>query len=83
LEVKIVIDKNQKITVMLAYKAMFKFLDNKYELTKSNGIGDLLGGMSLLDDGSTADAAEWLDWIEAIETASQADCDTNLHLTKS
>lgn len=50
-----------------AYLSMFAFLERYYELTKSDDIGSLLGSMSLLQDGETADPAIWNDWLEAIE----------------
>jgi hypothetical protein len=51
-----------------AYKAMFRFLENYYELTKSDDIGDLLGGMNqeLFADGRPADPAMWEDWQTAL-----------------
>ena len=74
------INENDKITVKAAYVAMYKFLENEYELTNSNDIGGLLGGMSLLENGRTADPAIWVDWLNAIENASRNDCDINLHI---
>jgi hypothetical protein len=37
--------------------------------TKSDELGGLLGGMSILEDGSTADPAIVNDWREAVEYA--------------
>jgi len=50
-----------------AYNAMVSFLDTYYQLTKSDDVGSLLGGMMMLADGTTADPAAWYDWLEAIE----------------
>lgn len=36
-----------------AYTAMYEFLVGYYERTKSDDVGALLGGMSLLADGDT------------------------------
>jgi len=52
-----------------AYAAMFHFLDQLWERTKSDDIGGLLGDMSLLPDGSTADPAVAIEWQEAVDFA--------------
>ncbi|MGD1901946.1 MAG: hypothetical protein ACFB9N_06875 [Geitlerinemataceae cyanobacterium] len=50
-----------------AYLAMYEFLNDFYDRTKSDEVGGLLGEMSLLGDGSTADPAAWEDWLRCIE----------------
>lgn len=50
-----------------AYAAMFAFLEHRYRLTDSDDLGALLGSMSLLPDGGTADPAIWEDWLNAIK----------------
>lgn len=50
-----------------AYAAMFHFLQQLYLRTKSDDLGGLLGGMSMLQDGSPADPAIGSDWQEAVE----------------
>ncbi len=52
-----------------AYAAMFIFLDRVYEQTSSDDIGGLLGSMSMLADGSTADPAVEGDWARAVSEA--------------
>jgi hypothetical protein len=52
-----------------AYAAMFAFLEHWFGLTKSDELGALLGSMSLLPDGRTADPALWEDWCAAVERA--------------
>ena len=52
-----------------AYAAMFRFLEELWERTGSDDLGGLLGGMSVLDDGSTADPAVEHDWQRAVEFA--------------
>ena len=52
-----------------AYAAMFYFLAQLYERTKSDDLGGFLGGMSMLQDGHTADPAVLHDWDEAVEYA--------------
>lgn len=48
---------------------MFEYLEAYYERGNSDEIGSMLGSMSMLDDGSTADAAVWNDWEKAFERA--------------
>ena len=50
-----------------AYMAMFNFLEKYYELTRSDDIGALLGGMQILEDGSPMDQALVRDWDEAVK----------------
>lgn len=59
----------KQLSVQEAYAAMFAFLENRYRLTKSDELGALLGRMSLLPNGSTADPAIWEDWLNTIEQA--------------
>lgn len=54
-------NEDDKITVKTAFAAMYLFLENEYRLTNSGEIGGLLGGMSLLVEGGTADPAVWDD----------------------
>jgi hypothetical protein len=77
---ELMINENDKITVKAAYAAMYKFLEHEYELTNSNDIAGLLGGMSLLENGNTADPAIWVDWLNAIAKASCNDCDISLQI---
>ncbi len=50
-----------------AYLAMYAYLDAYYERGKSSEIGGMLGDMSFLEDGGTADPACMRDWNEAVE----------------
>ncbi|MEL6302450.1 MAG: hypothetical protein AAFV47_11045 [Pseudomonadota bacterium] len=54
-----------------AFLAMYSFLEAEYELTKSDDLGGLLGSMSLLADGSTADPAIWSEWENACDRVSR------------
>jgi hypothetical protein len=56
-----------------AYLAMFEFLRRHYERGPTDEIGGLLGGLSLLADGGTADPASWTDWKEAVEAILAAE----------
>lgn len=58
--------ENEKITVLEAYKAMLKYLENLYDLTESEDLAGFLGSMELLEDGRPADQAAWHDWINAV-----------------
>jgi len=62
----------------VAYKAMFKFLDEYYKRGKSDDIGALLGSLSLLNDGKSADPAIMDDWDEAYEEALESSDDDYL-----
>ena len=70
----------EQITTKQAYLAMFEFLERYYEITKSNTLGSMLGSMSLLKDGKTADPGVWEEWMEAIEKAKSNDIDAQLTL---
>jgi hypothetical protein len=54
-----------------AFAAMFNFLKDLYSHTQSDDLGALLGAMSILEDGSTADPAVWSDWEKAVRSALQ------------
>ena len=60
-----------KLDIKEAYKAMYEFLNIQYNLTNTIEVRDLLSYMSLLDDGTPADAAMWEDWIKAIENSKE------------
>jgi hypothetical protein len=61
----------EKLDAVLAYKAMFRFLENYWERGNRNDdqIAVLLGSMSLetFSEGTPADPAMWDDWLTAIE----------------
>lgn len=59
------------MTKQHAYAAMFEYLKALYDRTQSDELGGLLGGMCLLEDGTTADPAAWSDWEEAVKKASE------------
>jgi len=46
---------------------MHCFLERYYQATRSDEVGGLLGGLSLLPDGSTADSAFQTEWLESVE----------------
>jgi hypothetical protein len=68
---------------ILAYKTMFEYLSAYYQRGKSDEIGGMLGSMSFLKDGGTADPAVWSDWEKAFELAQDKPKDDyNLNLKK-
>jgi len=60
---------------------MYAFLTHWYQMTQSADIAGLLGSMSLLPDGGTADPAIESDWQEALEKAKRGEVDPNLKLS--
>ena len=54
------------LTPREAYAAMYVYLQRIAKMTSSDELPALLGGMSVLPDGGTADPAAWSDWIKAI-----------------
>jgi hypothetical protein len=52
-----------------AYAAMYYFLEDYYGRGRSDEIGGMLGGMSLLGDSATANPAVKSDWQRAVERA--------------
>lgn len=58
----------ENLNAVMAYKAMFRFLEKYYALTNANEIGALLGSMSMdvFQGDRPADPAMWGDWREAI-----------------
>ena len=60
--------------------AMYSFLDNYYQLTKSDDVGGLLGSMSLLNDGRSADPAIQEEWEEAIVKSLKNEVNVKLEL---
>jgi hypothetical protein len=54
------------LTEEQAYAAMFNFLEQHYRRGETDVIGVLLGSMSLLRNGGTADPAMADDWKNAV-----------------
>jgi hypothetical protein len=59
----------RELTPKDAYVAMYLFLSELYERAGYDQLGGLLGGMSLLDDGTPADPGYWDDWLRMVEKA--------------
>jgi hypothetical protein len=58
------------LTEIEAYDSMRVFLEAYWErgLRQSDEIGGLLGALAPLVDGSSADPAQWYDWLFAVRT---------------
>lgn len=76
--------KDERLTALEAYRAMFAFLEREWERTgRPDDIGNLLGSMSTLAEGTTADPAVWGEWLDAIDAARTASSElTALNLLK-
>ncbi|MBI1423281.1 MAG: hypothetical protein GC149_07435 [Gammaproteobacteria bacterium] len=68
------------LTKQEAYQAMYSFLESVYEMNKSDDIASLLGAMSMLHDGKTADPAIWQDWENSIKKVKTGSVDVSLRL---
>lgn len=69
------------LTTREAYAAMFAFLEEIYQRTDSDELGSLLGGMTLLPDGGTADPAAWADWEAAVRKVKKRTIKLDLDLS--
>jgi len=58
---------DDKLSVKKAYVAMYKYLEEYYDITKSHDVDSMLGDMSLLQDGQPADNAVTNKWLRAID----------------
>jgi len=75
-----VVDKS--LTPHQAYLAMFAFLEQYWQRGSSEDIAALLGSLSLLADGASADPALVSDWNLAVESALTGNVDARLRLSK-
>jgi hypothetical protein len=64
------------------YLAMFSFLENHYELTKSDDIAVLLGSMSIMNDGKPVDKAILAAWNRAIINVCENKADACFKILK-
>ena len=71
-----------ELTKKEAFLAMYSFLEHEHEVSKSNDIGGLLGSMSLLQDGGTADPAVMQDWENAIKKVKARKVNAFLEIQK-
>ncbi|MBN9519526.1 hypothetical protein J0H58_13555 [bacterium] len=61
------------LTPRQAYLAMFEFLRRHYERDETDVIGGLLGGLSLLPDGGSADPTQLVGWEQAVQAVMTAE----------
>jgi hypothetical protein len=73
-------DLSDKVTVADAYLAMFRMLSDRYDMTKSDDIGNLLGDLSLMGDGGSADPAAIGDWKKYVDLATSGKVDASMRL---
>ncbi|CAM2157420.1 conserved hypothetical protein [Paraburkholderia tropica] len=73
--------QTDRLTLQEAYLSMFEFLVELYQRTKSDELGSMLGDLSLLEDGTTADPAAWGDWLKCVEKARRGGIDASLGIT--
>ncbi len=71
-----------KLSKKQAYLAMFAFLDDYYQRSNSDEVAIMLGGMSLLSDGSVADSAIEDDWEKAVKKVLDGKVDSTLKFSK-
>ncbi len=71
-----------ELTKKQAYLAMFAFLDDYYQRSNSDEVAIMLGGMSLLSDGSVADSAIEDDWNKAVKKVLGGKVDATLEFSK-
>ncbi len=67
------VGRMEQLTVRQAFDAMVQFLENWYQLTGSEGVGNLLSGLQLAwrdpvsGERWTADPALWDDWMASVQ----------------
>jgi hypothetical protein len=71
-----------QLTSQQAFLAMFSFLETHCQRTGADGVGALLGSMSLLQDGRPADPAVEGDWQLAVQAALAGSVKSSMRLTK-
>jgi hypothetical protein len=59
---------------------MFAFLEHRYDLSKSDDLGALLGSLSLLPDGTPGDPAVTSDWSTAVTRAIDGQVQVSMQL---
>ena len=64
---------DQSLSVQQAYLCMFEFLRQHYERGPTDEIGGLLGSLSMLADGASADPTLMSDWLDAVKRVLDAE----------
>jgi hypothetical protein len=73
----------QVLSKQQAFLAMYSLLEGYWKLGGSSDIAALLGSLSLLPSGRTADPALAEDWDKAVENALLGLVDARMRLTRS
>jgi hypothetical protein len=73
--------QTDRLTLHEAYLSMFEFLVELYRRTNSDELGAILGDLSLLENGLTADPAAWGDWLRCVEKSRRGETDSSLVIT--
>ena len=60
-------DLTEELTVRQAYFVMFEYLRRYYERGKSDEVGGMLGNLSLLADGGSADPTALADFLDSVD----------------
>ncbi|PZD72189.1 hypothetical protein C1752_03775 [Acaryochloris thomasi RCC1774] len=68
------------ITVRQSYLAMYEFLKQHYESCPTDVVGGLLGDLSFLQDGSSADPAVGHEFLAAAQLAIEDQSDAKFLL---
>jgi len=72
----------ETLTIDEAYRSMFHFLEAYWKRTQSGYFAALLGDLSTLSDGNSADPAAWHAFVLAVKKAKSGSSeDTRLHLS--
>jgi hypothetical protein len=63
-------EESTHLTILDAYKAMQNFLDVYCDMTGSENLASILGGLQLHPDGQSWDPAAWEIWVESTDDLS-------------
>lgn len=74
--------QEDEIACKECYLAMFSFLQEHYELTRSDDIAVLLGSMSIMNDGLPVDKAILAAWNRAILNVCEENIDAYFKIRK-
>jgi len=55
-----------KLTRLQSFNVMYEFLDMYFLQNRSGDLATILGGMSFVSEGRTADPAMWIMWCRAV-----------------
>lgn len=67
-----------KLTFHQSYDAMYAYLFALWKRTGNDELAGLLGDMSFVPGGQTADPAAWHDWLECVDKSMNGKVDSML-----